>query len=428
MSTFTDYARAAGNIYQDQGQIQATKALNTGQLWGQVLSTILPSQDERARRELNKMTIAEARERSQARAAEASQRAKIQEVLTAAKSPYEAATALWHVDPDKAKALSSAAADEAASLIQQANAANWAQTRSGLSRWIGPQADSLPDAYPGDDWKRQALLEHADVKTYLSETKPKDPTVEPLEQAIGPDGKPVFVPRSKAAGMEPFRQAPTPAADTLVEVDQNGKPVYMPRSQAAGKTPYHPAPQATSGGEPLVPVMVDGKPVLMPRSKAAGMTPANSREQGRAVTSGDAGRLAELETSLDDLAVLTKEIPAGTTGVEAKAGAMLPNFVTEWTGIGATAKSKQAVIDRVKQVIGKALEDGVLRKEDEKKYEKILPTIGDVDTVVAAKLTGLSRAIAQRRATLMEALADAGYDVTRFQSRSQGSPDPLGIR
>ena len=51
-----------------------------------------------------------------------------------------------------------------------------------------------------------------------------------------------------------------------------------------------------------------------------------------------------------------------------------------------------AVIDRVKQVIGKALEGGVLRKEDEVKYEKILPTIYDSAALVRSKLDGLESA------------------------------------
>jgi hypothetical protein len=172
----------------------------------------------------------------------------------------------------------------------------------------------------------------------------------------------------------------------------------------------------------------------MRKSQAEGRRPANIREQGRPVTSGDANRVADLDTSLDDLNTLTKAIGGSkATGTRAKVGAALPNFVTELTGAGAEAKSKQAVIDRVKQVIGKALEGGVLRKEDEYKYEKILPTIGDVPSVVQSKLLGLSKAIKQRRQTLLDSLGDAGYDTERFNARpdrgtAEGAADPLGLR
>ena len=186
-------------------------------------------------------------------------------------------------------------------------------------------------------------------------------------------------------------------------------------------------PPGASGSERLVAIMgPDGKPVLVPQSQAAGKQPASSGEQGRAVTSGDANRMADFDTALNDLATLTREIPAGSTGTAAKVGASLPNFITEWTGAGATAKSKQAVIDRVKQVIGKALEGGVLRKEDEYKYAKILPTIGDVDSVVAAKLQGLDAAIRQRKATTLDNLEDAGYDTGRFRERETSVRDAEG--
>jgi len=187
-------------------------------------------------------------------------------------------------------------------------------------------------------------------------------------------------------------------------VDQSGKVIY--RDPAATR----------DDNEPLVPVMGDdGKPVLMRRSQAEGRKPASNREQGRPVTSGDAGRLAELDTSLDDLAAL--EGVLGQTGAGSKIGAMLPNVVTEFTGLGEDSKQRQAMIDRVKQVIGKALEGGVLRKEDEAKYEKILPRIGDDPQVAATKIANLKAAITQRREREIEAREDAGYDVTKFRER-----------
>jgi hypothetical protein len=133
------------------------------------------------------------------------------------------------------------------------------------------------------------------------------------------------------------------------------------------------------------------------------------------VTSGDAGKIAEFDTSLDDLSVLSGALAsAGSTGTAAKIGASVPNWVTEFSGWGTDAKKKQALIDRVKQVIGKALEGGVLRKEDELKYEKILPTVGDPNAVVVSKLAGLANAITLRRTRTLESLTDAGYDTSKF--------------
>jgi hypothetical protein len=180
--------------------------------------------------------------------------------------------------------------------------------------------------------------------------------------------------------------------------------------------------------EPLVPIMgPDGKPVLVRRSQAEGKQPASSREQGRPVTSGDAGRIAEIDSSLDDVQRLGVALSAaGETGTVAKIGASMPNWVTDLSGWGIDAKKKQALIDRVKQVIGKALEGGVLRKEDELKYEKILPTIGDTTEVVKAKLQGLDTAVRGKRERSLESLGDAGYDVSRFQrTERQSTSTPL---
>lgn len=156
----------------------------------------------------------------------------------------------------------------------------------------------------------------------------------------------------------------------------------------------------------------------------AGDAPMSTREQGRPVLASDANKVTDYDTSLSDLGTLRKGIPKGTTGVAQQAVAALPNFVNEALGGYANeAKIKQAMIDRVKQTIGKTMEGGVLRKEDEAKYEKILPTIADSDEVVQAKLTALEGAINARRDQHLENLGSAGYDVSRF---SRGAKTPGG--
>ena len=53
------------------------------------------------------------------------------------------------------------------------------------------------------------------------------------------------------------------------------------------------------------------------------------------------------------------------------------------------ARQAQADIDRVRQRVGKALEGGVLRKEDEEKYKKILATLHDVPATAIYKVDQL---------------------------------------
>lgn len=182
--------------------------------------------------------------------------------------------------------------------------------------------------------------------------------------------------------------------------------------------------------EPLVAIVgPDGQSVLVPRSKAVGKRPANAREQGRPVISGAAERIGEFDTGIGDLGVLRTAISGNkATGTAAKIGTKIPNWATEITGWGADAKSKNAVIMRVKQVIGKTLEGGVLRKEDEEKYKDILPTIGDVASVVKDKLDGLEAAIKRKKENELNSLEDAGYDVSRFRARSVASKGKIRAR
>ena len=53
------------------------------------------------------------------------------------------------------------------------------------------------------------------------------------------------------------------------------------------------------------------------------------------------------------------------------------------------ARKAQADIDRVRQRVGKTLEEGVLRKEDEEKYKKILATLTDVPSTAIYKVDQL---------------------------------------
>lgn len=148
---------------------------------------------------------------------------------------------------------------------------------------------------------------------------------------------------------------------------------------------------------------------------------------GRGVTSGDANRIADLDTSIDDLGEVRTVLSApGSTGAISALEAWTPSVVTDLTGYGTAAKQRQAVIDRVKQVIGKALEGGVLRKEDEYKYEKILPTIRDAAPIVQSKLDGLEAAITKRRGVLLDSLDDAGYNVSAYRARGSGPAPPPG--
>jgi hypothetical protein len=219
----------------------------------------------------------------------------------------------------------------------------------------------------------------------------------------------------------------------------NGQPMtrLATEEEMAKGVPTYRAPVQGPAPRAKFWVIRDGKQLRISEDEyQPGDQNASTREQGRPVTSGDAGRIAEFDTSLDDLGVLSSILgTSGSTGTAAKIGASVPNWVTEFSGWGSDAKKKQALIDRVKQVIGKALEGGVLRKEDEIKYEKILPTVGDPNDLVVSKLSGLADAIKLRRTRTIESLGDAGYDTSKFgeyksklNTNKTAVPDLSGLR
>lgn len=73
----------------------------------------------------------------------------------------------------------------------------------------------------------------------------------------------------------------------------------------------------------------------------------------------------------------------------------LSGFISSHNPYDTEAQSLQSQIDVVRQTVGKALEGGVLRKEDEVKYKKILPTMTDTAAVAANKLKQLRKMLAR---------------------------------
>lgn len=75
------------------------------------------------------------------------------------------------------------------------------------------------------------------------------------------------------------------------------------------------------------------------------------------------------------------------------------------------ARKARADIDRVKQRVGKALEGGVLRKEDEEKYKKILATLTDEPSTAIYKVDQLLEDIQRDMDLFIEEQRSAGRRV-----------------
>lgn len=323
--------------------------------------------------------------------------AKIKQILASSPTPHDALVRLEREDPDAAHELKGQFADHTLKMLMgvsnyQAVPSAWPE----VQKYLGADAPmpTFQNQDEFDQWKRQQILARADFKTYLEQTKPAAAKTEPnpneytiaLQAAAG-DEKAI-----KALEIIKAQKAATAGADGGFTLAPGGR-----RYDATGKVIAE-APE---------------------RPEKAGGGP-----KPRGVTAGSANRITDINTAIGEAKSVRGELSgvAGATGNTAALGASVPKWVTNATGFGLEAKQKQATIDRVKQIIGKGLEGGVLRKEDEYKYEKILPTIADDPALVTSKLNGLDAALVRKRDEELSSLEDAGYDVSRYRAREAAAP------
>lgn len=80
------------------------------------------------------------------------------------------------------------------------------------------------------------------------------------------------------------------------------------------------------------------------------------------------------------------------------------------------AQSIDSEMRSASQMFGRFMEGGVLRKEDEEKYRRMFPQLGDTKDVAKAKLQNVSRLLALKYNSDLDALKNSMYDVSGFQS------------
>lgn len=85
----------------------------------------------------------------------------------------------------------------------------------------------------------------------------------------------------------------------------------------------------------------------------------------------------------------------------------------------------QADINRVKQRVGKALEGGVLRKEDEEKYKQILATISDTDETAIYKMDGLIKDLETDMGIYLKTLGEGGRRVGALNTGQGPAPQAI---
>ncbi len=94
-----------------------------------------------------------------------------------------------------------------------------------------------------------------------------------------------------------------------------------------------------------------------------------------------------------------------------------------WNPYNETGNAISAQLKTTAQVTGKALEGGVLRKEDESKYAKMLSQIENPYETAKNKNQLAKRMVNNKIAADIKALADAGYDTSGLMDGMVASPD-----
>lgn len=84
------------------------------------------------------------------------------------------------------------------------------------------------------------------------------------------------------------------------------------------------------------------------------------------------------------------------------------------------AQTVDAQMRAASQSIGRYMEGGVLRKEDEEKYRKMLPTLTDTPDVAANKLSLVEKMLSDKQNSDVTALKDQGYDTQGFTRLPEG--------
>lgn len=173
-------------------------------------------------------------------------------------------------------------------------------------------------------------------------------------------------------------------------------------------------------------------------ARGQNMTDARAREMAEItrnaskLEAGAVSKVAEIQDGLAQIGNLRDTISAGKKHmgpiIGGLATAPILGEIIKMSGHTEPAKM-QAKIDLIRQTIGKALEGGVLRKEDEEKYRKILPNLADPYDVAVSKIDMLEQKLKTDLKTYIDTQAASGRKVPDVLPKGgSGKADPLGIR
>ena len=133
-------------------------------------------------------------------------------------------------------------------------------------------------------------------------------------------------------------------------------------------------------------------------------------------------KMTDFDVSLHELASLTGLVEGDPGLFGPFAGWFFPMLYG--TQVRIDAKNVISRLDDVRQTVGKAKEGGVLRKEDEEKYKRILPNIQDEPEVALFKVQSILKSLKFQRDRYIGYVKQAGMYVNMEQQAPLLPVDP----
>jgi hypothetical protein len=259
-------------------------------------------------------------------------------------------------------------------------------------------------------------------------TVPDDPAAWAAWRARLPaEIQPLIPPQHSPAGYQLVRQygVKPKLAEPGVDVPLS-PPVFEQKKELAAAASGAAAAAVRSGDAALVetvrrnPSLFDNlspevKSRLAPQLEATGF-----KDFGTKLSDTELNKIQETQKGIDSLTTLRQKIKNNPGAVGPVSG-----WLTHYPW--ATQRKKlQADIDTARQMIGKALEGGVLRKEDEEKYARILPTMTDAPDIADYKLEQLDEMMRRDLGTYKASLRSAGRRIDTQENRGGSGVPQVG--
>jgi hypothetical protein len=145
-------------------------------------------------------------------------------------------------------------------------------------------------------------------------------------------------------------------------------------------------------------------------------------QRGRILTPGSVEKISDYEAGMGMLENLQKDIESNKQMYGPLKGRMSKIKAIFGDQASTTALAQ---VEKVKQFVGKALEGGVLRKEDTEKYNKILGSIEKDPDALTEILGILGQDLGRNKNIYVKNLSRAGYNLGGFELSPEEAPKEM---